>query len=367
MPIKNLTIKSTILMVLIFILTSCGFSKTDPQDPYEKYNRQIFRFNMAMDKAVLRPIAKGYNKAVPQYVQARVTNFFNNFNEVATIANDVLQFQVYYTFNDTSRFLVNSTLGIFGLYDVATKMDLPAHANDFGLTLLQYGMKKSPYIMIPVLGPSTVRDEIGTTVDYYGISSWAIMGWYVPNSQYYTYPMYGLYKINQRASLLPVDKLVDEAFDPYVFVRNAYLQSRNNKIKELRNIEATNGINNQDTFVAGDGTTTTNGTTTDNKDTFVPAGDETSSDNATANDSKDTFVPAGDEKKDTRRDVEDPIETSTDKNSHETKSTQTQTSSKKKNHHHHLAAKNSAKKHAHHHYAQKSKKPERLVIVLPPS
>lgn len=282
MPTKNLTIKSFLLMVLIFALTSCGLSK-DPQDPYEDVNRQIFKVNIAVDKAVLRPIAKGYNKVIPQYVQARVTNFFSNFNTIATIANDILQFQVYYTFSDTSRFLVNSTLGIFGLYDVASKMELPAHDNDFGLTLAQYGMKKSPYIMIPILGPSTVRDEIGTAVDYSALSGWAVIGWQVADPYYYTYPMYGLYKLNQRAALLPTDKLVDEAFDPYVFVRDAYLQSRDNKIKQLRNIDATNGTTNGDTYVAGNGdeTPAANGTASDDKDTFVPAGDTDNSQNTT--------------------------------------------------------------------------------------
>lgn len=253
----------------LFNLAGCATGKT-PGDPYESLNRKTFAFNMALDKAILRPVAKTYNAITPNYIQARITNFFENTGEIPATINDILQLNLYQTLADSSRFIVNTTLGIGGLYDVASHGNLPDHHNDFGLTMARWGLPDSPYFMIPILGPSTVRDTIGLPVDVYTTI------WPYINPTWIGWTAFGVNKINVRAALLPSDKLVDDAFDPYVFVRDAYLQHRQNEVNQVLNRqpsseEPTTGTpETGDTFVAGEaGAVRINGTTPDN-DTFVP-------------------------------------------------------------------------------------------------
>lgn len=226
------------------LLTGCASPK-DPQDPFQGYNRAMFKFNRGVDKVVLRPAAKVYDTITPKFVQARVTNFYENINLIPTVANDILQFQGYRMFADTSRFIVNSTVGIGGLFDPAKKIDLPYHSNDLGITLAKYGMRNSPYFMIPIIGPSTIRDGIGMVGNTY-------MSPYPYIDPAISYSLFGLYIVKKRADFLPTDKIVDDAFDPYVLVRNAYLQKRNHDIDV-----ALGKADGSDTFVAEDGTTTT--------------------------------------------------------------------------------------------------------------
>lgn len=268
----QLTKKITYLLgaFTLFNLAGCATGKT-PGDPYESLNRKTFAFNMAMDKAVLRPVAKTYNFITPNYVQARVTNFFENTGLIPATVNDILQLNLYQTLADSSRFIINTTIGIGGLYDVASHGNLPDHHNDFGLTMARWGLPDSPYLVIPILGPSTIRDTFGLPVDVYTTI------WPYINPIWIGWTAFGVDKINIRAALLPSDKLVDEAFDPYVFVRDAYMQHRQNQVNEIlnkkpMNEETTTGTpETGDTFVAGEaGVVRINGTTPDN-DTFVPA------------------------------------------------------------------------------------------------
>lgn len=217
---------SILLTGLVFNVTGCATNPANPHDPFEPVNRKVFKFDRALDKAILVPVAKTYTHVMPTYVQARFTNFFSNLDEIPSTANDALQLDVYHTFSDGSRFLVNSTLGILGLWDPASHMQLPDHHNDLGLTLARWGMSSSPYIVLPFFGPSTVRDAIGSAGNVF-MTPYAYVGDWI------SYPVWGTQKVVQRAALLPAEKLVDDAFDPYVFVRDAYLQNRNSVIGKL--------------------------------------------------------------------------------------------------------------------------------------
>jgi phospholipid-binding lipoprotein MlaA len=262
-------IKSVVAMLSTVVALGLCSCSTTSIDPYEKINRPIFKFNYELDKDLVRPVAKGYNKIIPTYIQARVLNFFNNLNMIPSTINDALQLNVYQTLADGSRFIANSTVGILGLYDVAAKMDLPPHHNDLGLTFARWGLVKSPYLVIPFFGPSTIRDAFGEVGNIY-LSVWPYIG-----DDLITYPLFGVNKLNQRASLLGADKLVDTAFDPYVFVRDAYLQKRADQISKLhagsapKNSQPTD----KDTYVSDSNT---------DQDTYVPAN---------GNNDKDPYVP----------------------------------------------------------------------------
>jgi phospholipid-binding lipoprotein MlaA len=219
-------IKSTLVILIIICLTACS---TLREDPFEPVNRKIFSFNMVVDRAVFRPVAKAYDTVVPPPVAHGVYNFFDNLDDLTNIANNTLQVKFYDAWSDCWRFFFNSTFGIFGFFDVATQMGLPKHHQDFGLTLAYWGMTEAPYIMVPFFGPSTLRDAIGWSVDWEYLSIW---GYIRPNSLRYS--LYAVRLIQKRAALLPADKLIDQSLDPYVFVRNGYLQKRNAEIKNVR-------------------------------------------------------------------------------------------------------------------------------------
>lgn len=199
-------------------------------DPYEKFNRAMFTFNDKLDRLILRPIAKVYNTITPSPIHKGITNFFANVDMLVTIPNDLLQGKSAYFVADTWRLILNSTLGIAGLFDVATRMGLPKHHEDFGLTLAYWsgadGLKPQPYLVLPLLGSTTSRDAFGKIPN---AAAWPFN--YI-EPQYYNYAAIGLNIVNKRADLLIADKLVDEAFDPYIFVRSAYLQSRNHAIEK---------------------------------------------------------------------------------------------------------------------------------------
>lgn len=201
-------------------------------DPYEKFNRHVFAFNMALDKHVFRPIAHGYDVIIPVPIRKGISNFFANLDMLNTIPNDLLQGKTAYFTADTWRFILNSTLGIGGLFDVATRFGLPKHHEDFGLTLAYWGgecgLKPQPYLMLPILGSTTTRDAFGKIPAY---ATWPFT--YV-DPQYYNYGALALNAVDKRADLLPADKLVNDSFDPYIFVRSAYLQSRNHNIEKNR-------------------------------------------------------------------------------------------------------------------------------------
>ena len=216
------TLKS-IGIVGIFTLAGCAtVENPHPQDPLEKWNRGMYGFNKTMDVLIVKPLAYVYKGVVPVSAQQGVGNFFDNLEEVTTIANDLLQFKFRYALQDTTRLLVNSTFGVGGLIDVASRVGLDQRKEDFGQTLYHWGYTESMYLVLPFLGPSTFRDTMGTFTDRYALSVWPWI-----NDDEWTLALTALDIIDTRASLLQQETVLDTiAVDEYKFMRNAYLQRR---------------------------------------------------------------------------------------------------------------------------------------------
>jgi phospholipid-binding lipoprotein MlaA len=216
-----------LILLCILSLTACT-RYPDSKDPYEGFNRKVFAFNQAMDTIIMRPIAKTYVTITPVLVQQGVGNFYDNFWSPTTVVNDLLQAKFGYALSDTWRFLINSTVGLLGLIDVASHLPaLPKHYEDLGLTFAYWGAPESAYFQIPFFGASTYRDVSGRVIDTFAFSFWPYIK---PNGT--AYAVYSGYLIDARASILPADKLIKQAFDPYIFVRNAYFQYREKQIEE---------------------------------------------------------------------------------------------------------------------------------------
>jgi phospholipid-binding lipoprotein MlaA len=190
-------------------------------DPFESFNRTMYAFNDGVDKAVLKPVAQGYQAITPDFVRAGVTNAFENVSDVKTALNNLLQGKVGDAASDVGRVVVNTVLGVFGLWDVATPMGLEKHEEDFGQTLGKWGVGSGPYLMLPLMGPSTLRDGIGRVPDSYAGYNYHIDHRRTANVLFVTEI------VNGRAHLLAAEKTLDEAaLDKYTFLRDAYLQRR---------------------------------------------------------------------------------------------------------------------------------------------
>ncbi len=195
------------------------------RDPWEGFNRQMYRFNDVLDRAILKPAAKGYKAITPDPVEHGVTNVFANLGEVSTILNSVLQWKWKSAAHSTGRFVVNSTLGLVGVIDVAQHVGLQkAPGEDFGQTLATWGVGSGPFVVLPFFGPSTIRDGLGSAVD-----------WYVDPLTHVDHEETGLAlkavrTIDSRARLLEVEELASG--DRYSFIRDAYLQRRDFLIKD---------------------------------------------------------------------------------------------------------------------------------------
>lgn len=212
--------KISAAVLLSFSLLGCA-TNGDRRDPLEPINRGIYKFNDAVDKAVIKPVATGYKEVVPGPVRTAVGNFFSNLDDVLVLLNDLLQFKLEQAASDFSRLVWNTTLGIAGLIDVGSKMDLPKRNEDFGQTLGYWGVGNGPYLVLPFLGPSTLRDTVGLVVDSHFDPLWQ----HDPISERNT--AYGLHTIDTRARLLDAEKVLEEAaIDRYIFLRDAYLQRR---------------------------------------------------------------------------------------------------------------------------------------------
>src|SRR5579859_1723075 len=195
-------------------------SPRSPQDPWERWNRGVYKFNDKLDRAVAKPVAKAYVKHVPHPIQTGVSNFFSNLSMTTVMINDFLQFKFKAAGTDLGRFLLNTTVGIGGILDPASSAGLDHNHEDFGLTLGHWGVHAGPFVELPILGPSDCRDAPARVVDAYTSPRQ-----YIKN----TYVKYGLWLpdlVNTRAALLPLDDTIQHAFDPYAFVRDAYLARR---------------------------------------------------------------------------------------------------------------------------------------------
>lgn len=192
-------------------------------DPLESINRVTYQFNKAADQLFLKPVAKSYHKFAPEILQYTVGNFFANLSNIPTFINTVLQGRFHDAAGTLARFTINTVVGIGGLFDPASHVNLPKHKADFGQTLARFGYKHSMYLVLPLLGPSTVRDVFGRSVDSFAgvaphINSHAARNQFMAAST-----------INKRTKLLGREEVLDLAVDEYILVRDAYVQYRDYK------------------------------------------------------------------------------------------------------------------------------------------
>jgi len=208
---------------LLVLLLSFPIFGEEINDPFEDLNRDIFIFNEKLDEKLLKPAAITYRKVTPQFARTGVTNFFNNLEEIDTTINQILQGEIKYAFNDAGRFVINSTIGLFGLIDVASKMGLERHEEDFGQTLGVWGFDSGPYIMIPFLGPSNPRDLLSRPISSF------LSGTFAMEDNDVKITLVGIDALETRERLLDAETLI--IGDKYIFVKDAYVQSREYEIK----------------------------------------------------------------------------------------------------------------------------------------
>ncbi|WP_063552706.1 VacJ family lipoprotein [Burkholderia territorii] len=203
------------------VLSGCATGPNrNPNDPLEPMNRAMYKFNDTVDTNIAVPIAKGYQKITPTPMRTAISNFFSNLGDLGNMANNLLQLRITDATQDLMRVAMNSVFGVAGLIDIATPAGLPKHHQDFGLTMARWGVPSGPYLVLPVFGPSTIRDGVGRAVDV----RFNLLNYIEPAARN---PMYIAQFISARSDLLgATDLLKQAALDPYSFVRDAYLQQR---------------------------------------------------------------------------------------------------------------------------------------------
>jgi phospholipid-binding lipoprotein MlaA len=206
------------------LLAGCA-TNGDPRDPLEPLNRGIYTFNDGADNLVIKPVALFYQQIVPQWMRSGVSNFFSNINDVIVALNNLLQGKFSDAGSDVTRLAINTTVGVLGLFDFATGWGFDKHEEDFGQTLGYWGIGNGPYIVLPILGPSNLRDSVGWFGDYY---AWPIT--YIDDDGTRNI-LIGMRVISGRAELLAAGRILETAaLDPYAFVRDAYFQRRRNLV-----------------------------------------------------------------------------------------------------------------------------------------
>ena len=221
--------QKTVLSCLLLVLAGCASvpsGKPDPRDPWERFNRSVFNFNDVLDRAIAKPVAKGYVKVTPRVVRTGISYAYSNLDTVPTIINDVLQGKIRQAGHDSARFLMNSTLGLGGLFDPASAAGLDSNDEDLGQTLGKWGVKSGPYLMLPVLGPSSARDAFSRAADTFLEPVWYLED----DSTRYLIRLGDL--LDQRASLLELDAQLERSYDRYAFIRNAWIQRREYQVKD---------------------------------------------------------------------------------------------------------------------------------------
>ena len=195
--------------------------RSNPEsDPWEPMNRGIYTFNNTLDRAIMRPIAIGYRAVMPSFAERGVTNFFRNLRTPSSALNNFLQGKPRQGLSDIARFMFNSTLGVAGLFDVASAGGLEVYEEDFGQTLAVWGVPDGPFVVVPMLGPFTLRDAVALPVNIY-----TDLLIHYDNSSVRD-KLYALRVINLRSRLLTVDRLLEDSKDPYITIRESYLQNR---------------------------------------------------------------------------------------------------------------------------------------------
>lgn len=219
--------KSLSLLLLCLAASGCASVQgpSEKKDPFEGFNRAMFKFNDGVDRHLLKPVAKGYEKVMPKPVNEGVSNVFSNLDDVIVIINDLLQLKLSQGLSDLGRITFNSTFGLLGIFDVATPMGLPKHNEDFGQTLGRWGVGSGPYLVLPLLGPSSLRDGPGTLAD------WQVDPIAHIDDDNERWGVIALKAVDTRAGLLRASRILDTAaLDRYTFLRDAYLQRRLNLV-----------------------------------------------------------------------------------------------------------------------------------------
>lgn len=215
------------LLATLLIVSGCATTSQsgDVNDPLEGYNRAMYSFNDHADRIIIKPAAKVYNTVIPEPISHGVSNFFSNLNEITVILNDLLQLKFGQAFHDTGRFVLNSTVGIGGLFDVAGYAGYEKHEEDFGQSLGVWGVGPGPYLVLPIFGPRDLRDTVGLVGDYFTDPVTYIDDNGTRNA------FRAVRAVDTRANLLKAEKVLDEAaIDEYTYVRDAYLQRRQNLV-----------------------------------------------------------------------------------------------------------------------------------------
>ncbi len=225
-PARRSAMVRVVLLTLVVVLQACSaVPYKDPRDPMESWNRSVFKFNDAVDAAVVKPVATAYRDTLPHWMRTGVTNFFNNLEDLWSGVNNALQLRAVDTADSFGRVVINTTMGFGGLLDVASEMGMERHPANFGLTLGRWGVGSGPFVVIPLLGSSTLRDTAALSVEYQGSLVRRIDDDGTRNA------LTILNLVDTRASFLKAGEVVEgAALDKYSFTRDAYLQRRRNQV-----------------------------------------------------------------------------------------------------------------------------------------
>ena len=223
-----------LLIIIILIaqaLQGCATTGTstpgDPDDPWKGLNRKVFKFNEGVDRHVMKPLARAYKKATPKFVERRIDSFFSNLDDVVVMVNNFLQGKIGRSASDFGRIITNTTIGLYGFFDVASHFGLKKHNEDFGQTLGRWGAGTGPYLVLPFLGPSTVRDTAGIPIDWYFDPLVNV------SDRETRWILLGIKAITIRANLLSTEEVIDElAYDRYEFIKRAYLDRREYLVRD---------------------------------------------------------------------------------------------------------------------------------------
>jgi phospholipid-binding lipoprotein MlaA len=223
--LRSLPLSRWLVLFAIMALTACTIAPPRTDDPLEHYNRKVYQFNNTLDKVAIRPVAVAYRKVTNAPVRRSFSDFFTNIRMPITVANDLLQARPKQALQNTGRFLLNLTLGLGGFFDPASQVGLPLNQSDFGITLARWGVPDGDYIVVPFVGPSTVRDIWNLPVDSYFFDPLSL---YAANHHYHgmQYLPQFMYLVTLRSRAIDAESFLQSAYDPYVFLRDAYRQQR---------------------------------------------------------------------------------------------------------------------------------------------
>jgi len=241
-----------VVAVLAGMLAACAVTPPRHDDPLQDFNRKMFAINRFADKVAIRPAAEAYVKVTGPKGRVLIGNFFANLRTPISIANELLQGRPEPALQSTGRFIINTTVGFLGFFDPASDMKLPAHPTDFGATLAHWGVPEGPYLVLPLVGPTTLRDVWRLPVDSY----FDPMSWYAREHDFKWHAQYlpsVAYLVTLRAGALPIDPMIDSSYDPYAFMRDAYRQHRlyqiyygNPPLSAIEQLQGTSPGENQD-------------------------------------------------------------------------------------------------------------------------